>query len=318
MYRVYRLVQRLSRSLRLSGVKIGTRPIARWSKTLRRPSFSSSFCARALLVAVALLIGGCSRFGLVYNRLDLLADLQLRSFVDLDDRQNVAWRAAFARTWHWHRSTQLPRYAAHLREIAAGVDRPLDATGLAAIEERVRLDGLRLGAELVRESAPLVASLSDAQVTDFLEEMDERAARTRRKQLTLSDADWVEQRYDEGLDRWEDWAGAATAAQEARLQMWAQSLLPLRSGSPDRTYEAFRRDLATLLTERGHADFALRLEKLILSEPPDAPRRTAWRAARQALLLDLHRDATPAQRTHLRKRLLAMAAEMEELARKPG
>lgn len=267
---------------------------------------------------LALLLAGCSSFGLVYNRLDLLAGLQLRSFVSLDDQQGAAYRSAFARTWRWHRSTQLPRYAAHLRELAAGVDRPLDAPGLAAIDERIRVDSLRLGEELVRESAPLVASFSDAQIADFLEEMDERVAKTRRRQFKLSDADWIEQRYDDALERWEDWAGAATATQEARLQAWAQSLLPLRSRAPDPTYEAFRRDLATLLAERSQPGFAGRLETLVLTEPPETPRLIAWRAAQHALLLDLHRDATPAQRAHLRKRLLAMAAEMEELARQPG
>ena len=286
--------------------------------TLPRPRLPLPLPARTLLVALALLLGGCSSFGLVYNRLDLLAGLQLRSFVSLDDQQDAAYRTAFARTWRWHRNTELPRYAAHLREIAAGVDRPLDAPRLAAIEERIRVDSLRLGEELVRESAPLVASFSDAQVADFLEEMDERVAKTRRKQFKLSDEDWIEQRYDDALDRWEDWAGTATAAQEARLQMWAQSLLPLRSRSADPTYEAFRRDLAALLAERTRTDFAPRLEKLTLTEPPETPRITAWRAAQQALLLDLSRDATPQQRAHLRKRLLAMAAEMEELARKPG
>ena len=271
-----------------------------------------------LSMALALLLAGCSSFGLVYNRLDLLAGLQLRSFVSLDDQQDAVWRSSFDRAWRWHRSTQLPRYAAHLREIAADVDRPLDAPRLTAIEERIRLDSLRLGEELVRGSAPLVASFSDAQVADFLEEMDERVAKTRRKQFKLSDEDWIEQRYDDALDRWEDWAGAATATQEARLRMWAQSLLPLRSRSPDPAYETFRRDLEALVAERGRADFAPRLEKLVLTEPPETPRITAWRAAQQALLLDLSRDATAAQRAHLRKRLLAMAAEMEELARKPG
>lgn len=271
-----------------------------------------------LSMALALLLGGCSSFGLVYNRLDLLAGLQLRSFVSLDERQDAVWRTSFDRAWRWHRSTQLPRYAAHLRELAAGVDRPLDAPGLAAVQERIRLDSLRLGEELVRESAPLVASFSDAQVADFLEEMDERVAKTRRRQFKLSDEDWVEQRYEDALDRWEDWVGAATATQEARLRMWAQSLLPLRSRSPDPTYEAFRRDLEALVAERSRADFAPRLEKLVLTEPPETPRLAAWRAAQQALLLDLHRDATPTQRAHLRKRLLAMAAEMEELARTPG
>lgn len=285
--------------------------------TLSRP-LSLPLPARTLLVALALLLGGCSSFGLVYNRLDLLAGLQLRSFVSLDGQQDAIWRTAFDRAWRWHRSTQLPRYAALLRELAAGVDRPLDAPGLAAIQERIRLDSLRLGEELVRESGPLVAIFSDEQVADFLEEMDERVAKTRRKQFKLSDADWIEQRYDDALDRWEDWAGTVTATQEARLQMWAQSLLPLRSRSPDPGYEAFRRDLEALMAERGRSDFALRLETLVLTEPPESPRLAAWRAAQQALLLDLHRDATPAQRAHLRKRLLAMAAEMEELARKPG
>ena len=271
-----------------------------------------------LSMALALLLAGCSSFGLVYNRLDLLAGLQLRSFVSLDDQQDAVWRSSFDRAWRWHRSTQLPRYAAHLREIAADVDRPLEAPRLAAIEERIRLDSLRLGEELVRGSAPLVASFSDAQVADFLEEMDERVAKIRRRQFKLSDEDWIEQRYDDALDRWEDWAGAATATQEARLRTWAQSLLPLRSRSPDPTYETFRRDLEALVAERGRADFAPRLEKLVLTEPPETPRLAAWRAAQQALLLDLSRDASPAQRAHLRKRLLAMAAEVEELARKPG
>ena len=72
------------------------------------------------------------------------------------------------------------------------------------------------------------------------------------------------------------------------------------------------------MAERGRADFAPRLEKLVLTEPPETPRLAAWRAAQQALLLDLSRDASSAQRAHLRKRLLAMAAEVEELARKPG
>src|SRR3954468_18552163 len=67
------------------------------------------------VVLVALIATACSfsRFG--YNQADTLAAWMADEYFDLDSQQKQDFAKRFDRFYAWHRSEQLPEYAAFLR-----------------------------------------------------------------------------------------------------------------------------------------------------------------------------------------------------------
>lgn len=266
-----------------------------------------------LLTGLILAVAGCSRLGLVYNHLDTLARLELRSFVDLTPPQREAFDAALARVWQWHRSTQLPQVAAELRVLARQAQAPLPPEAIEQLSLRAGELGAVTLRRILQEAAPIVATLDDAQVASILAQIEKRSAKAQKQRARLEDEEWAEQRYDDLIDQLDDWSGSVTPAQRGRIRRWSQELIPLRSVSDDRQR---RQAFAELLHTRREPELQQRLEAFFLPDPP-RPRKAAERqrhAAAHQLAADLSALATAPQRAHLRERLEKLATQIERLA----
>lgn len=272
----------------------------------------------AALAAVALLTS-CSTTKLAYNRADWLASWEVGKFVDLEGTSRARFKEGFAALWAWHRSTQLAAYAADLRELADAVQGPLSREQIEAYRERASAHGERLVDEALPAMASVLAALDDRQSGGLLEklaeqrheEADEDEARTAEETREL-----YARNFTKGFKRW---LGSMTDAQAGRVREWAAS----RRDDPGlwRRYgeqwaQAFERTLAT----RAEPGFEARLRAVF--EDPDLPDRDAVRALVEEnrgkyvdLLAALAPTLSESQRRHLRKRLLGLAEDFEELSR---
>ena len=270
-----------------------------------------------LLFAV-LISSGCS-VRTAYNNLDRLARWQVSDYVDFDERQSAYFDAELERLLHWHRTTELPRYAAWL-----------DALAKAAAEERLEpvLDGVVrdaiAAAELLERNAmPMTIEL-------MLSLSDEQVARLPAK-LARANEDFMEDEADltpaqaqaEWLDNMERatkrFMGPLTDAQRDYLR--AQSL---RYQPEQRLWVAYRvrwqaELLAALDQRRDVETFVRRYRQLITTResfhgPEFAAVSKANEGLRRDVTLGLLTRANDAQRRRLVETMQDFAADFRALA----
>jgi hypothetical protein len=126
-----------------------------------------------LVFLLCILLAACSATRLVYNQLDWGVVWYLNGFFSLDDKQETALRDAVMRNLEWHRTTQLPEYARYLREL----DREMGSEPTPEMLEARYWEAVGFWDEIVLHTVPDVAAffalLSDEQIDDFLENLDD-------------------------------------------------------------------------------------------------------------------------------------------------
>lgn len=280
------------------------------------------FARRLLLLLCAACIAGCSATQFAYQRLDFLARWELDKYVDMTPEQRTRFDVEFGLFWDWHRRSELPRYAATLRQIAARTDTPPDAAELARWSEQYGAlwnDALE---HLMPLFCSLGGSLSDAQVRSLLARADDDLADYAEDAVDGRETDLrdrAERSLNKSLRRW---LGDLTPEQRQRLHEWNRTRPWI---APE--WLAFRRSwrdaLADTLAARQAPGFCPRLSSLVMGGDAlwTETQRADFAANRErwlALFADLGPSLTPAQRQHLRKQLLGLAADLDALSTAPA
>ena len=283
----------------------------------------------ARLVAVLLLplaLAACSNSRLVvgplYERLD---DRMMSGFEELADF-DASQRALFARsvdTFHlWHRRAELPAYAALLDEIAGSIATP-GATTLADVTRWG--DVVETRASAAREclpvnfSAPLTASLTDAQIDDIERHVAEEREEDRERYLSRTDEERLDRRA-RNARKWARRIGVElNAGQDAMLRAALEGQTSL-GGAYGVLVDRWNATLFEILRDRRAPDREARLAAhldarwtLVRSNRPDLweRNRTHWRGFAERLVASL----TPGQRTAASAWLAKMADTLRAVAR---
>src|SRR5258706_6017272 len=125
----------------------------------RRHAFEKMVvCPRFFLPAIsALVLASCSATRLAYDNADTVLRFMASSYLDLDAAQSDDLTPRIVRFLQWHRSSELPAYAALLRSAgqraAEGIMAEDVAWGLANVRSRYR----RLAAKAAEDAAPVLA-----------------------------------------------------------------------------------------------------------------------------------------------------------------
>jgi hypothetical protein len=267
----------------------------------------------AVLATLALL-AACSATKLAYNRLDWLAAWEVGKFIDLEGPSKARFRDGFATLWQWHRATQLSAYARDLRELADAAQGPLTRAQIEDYVVRANEHGERLFDEVLPPAAAVLRALDDAQVAGMLEKMTEQRDEDAGEDARRTPEDRVRS-ASRGLRRW---FGSQSDAQAALLREWVAA----RRDDPE-LWQRYGRQWATAfertLATRAEPDFEIRL-RTVFRDPqlPDSAATRELRAHNRAAYVDLLARLAPtlsaAQRQHLRKKLLALAEDLEHLA----
>jgi hypothetical protein len=269
---------------------------------------------RFAILATLALLASCSATQFAYNRLDWLAAWEVGKFIDLEGPSKARFKDGFATLWHWHRSTQLSAYARDLRELADAAQGPLTREQIEGYVERANQHGERLFDEVLPPAAGVLQSLDDAQVAGMLKKMAEQRDEDAEDDAERKPEDRVRS-ASRGMRRW---FGSQSDAQAALLREGVAA----RRADPElwRRYgeqwaAAFERTLAT----RAEPDFEIRL-RTVFRDPqlPDSAAARELTEHNRAAYVDLLNRLAPtlsaAQRQHLKKKLLALAEDLEQLA----
>ncbi|MGA0024140.1 MAG: DUF6279 family lipoprotein [Burkholderiales bacterium] len=285
---------------------------------------------RLILALLCLLLaGGCSMVRVSYGHLDSVASWMAHDYFDLDPAQRDAFARRFEQLHAWHRREQLPEYARFIADIRQRAQRGLNADDLLWIFDGLRQRYARIAERSAADAADLLATLSDTQIETF------------RRQLNKDNRKFLqEHRSDENeaarrraaerraLSRLRDWAGTLTDAQEQRLtELLREVPLIDRMRHEDRLRR--QREFLALLESRreDRARFSARVRDWLLNweknRPPELARafEESWKK-RAAFYAAADKLFTPAQRTHLTRRLqnysedfVALAGEGQAVAR---
>lgn len=145
----------------------------------------------ALVLGLITLVSACTSsvvLGQVYNRFDNRTAKHFLSFATFNEEQKKLIRE-FSATYHsWHRSAELPRYSALLRQIVADINStpPLEFSAAESwwIAMRDSSDEMRR-CNPFNVSAGLLAGLSDEQVMQMADRM--RAEHNEEEQEYLAE-----------------------------------------------------------------------------------------------------------------------------------
>lgn len=257
-------------------------------------------------------LAGCSALKLAYSQAPDLAYWWLDGYVDFNTEQTPPVRAALKDWFAWHRSTQLPDYAALLATLRVQALQPITpqqaCAQIAELERRFdaafehALPALadlsrRLSAEQLQHLERRQAK-SNAEFRDNYVQPDPKLRRAASIKRTLQRAEAYYGRLDESQ---REMVSAAVAASPFNADAWLAER------------EAFQRDfmqtLRQLVAERADAQRAQLAWRALAAHQMRSP-RPAYRTYQESLLeyncaffARLHNTTTPEQRQRAAARL---------------
>ncbi|MDB5977046.1 MAG: hypothetical protein JWR07_3806 [Nevskia sp.] len=281
---------------------------------MRRFKYLACCCLLPLLAA-------CSTTRLAYDHLDTLLRWQASKYVDLNAQQRQSLDTELQNLWTWHRHTQLPLYAADLRQLAATAQAgPLSREQLEAVSAKIRGDWDRIVEQALPGYARAHVLLSDAQVADMIQRIGKEIERRSRKMLDRSEPERRERMAERMDDTLRDWIGRPNVRQRELVEQWAVQVQLATSEQTQERHSTLDR-YAALLATRAQPGFEQRIRAFFLgpdvADDPQSP-ETVERQRWLQLLADLSATLEPAQREHLCRKLLGYAADFEALAVEPG
>lgn len=269
----------------------------------------------SLLTALLLALAGCSTgLKLAYQNLDRLALWTLDDYVSLDKTQKAAFRREFGSLQAWHRSTQLPLYAADLRSLATAFEQdPAPREALERAMSQIEAHGERLWQQAQPATVSLLAALRDEQIDEFSKRTRERIDDEEAERADEKPAERRKHWLREQRENLERWTGRLNDRQKALLEAgWERrqpSLLSPEQRKAQRlaTFEEF----VTVLATRHQPGL---IDRLNANGDEREQERSARDSARdRGLLVELLQACDVTQRQHVRERLLELADDFETL-----
>ncbi|MDM0004673.1 DUF6279 family lipoprotein [Variovorax sp. J22G73] len=274
------------------------------------------------MLCLAAALGACSAIKLAYNNLPTVSYWWLDGYLDFDSEQRPKVRDELAQLLAWHRQNELPRLSAMLQDAQALAPAEVTPEQVCAMADRIRERLLAVSERAEPAGTELALSLTDAQLQQLERKYAKNNATYRKDWLDRTLAQVQEKRYDQFLDRAEDFYGRLGTEQRDLLkQQVAQSVFDPRLADAERR----KRQQEALVLLRGFvagkpspAEARAALHGYIqrIAEPPPGP----WHDQQQALLQEgcrntaaLHNNTTASQRAQAVRRLQAYQDDLRQL-----
>jgi len=278
--------------------------------------------APGLLLAIsALALAACSATRLAYDNADTMLRFMASSYLDLDAAQSDDLTPRIARFHQWHRSNELPVYAALLRSASQRAARGITAEDVAWGLGNVRSRYRRLAARAAEDGAPVLATLASAQLAALEHKFAENNEKYARQFLPSDHKERRRAQLKRMLERFRDFAGDLTPDQEARIERFAlarERHVALRFEDRQRWQRDF---VAALKAERKPEELGRHLAEMF--DKPELRRSeefvredSRWDEDLGQLIVDLDGSLSPKQRAQVVRRLSDYAEDFTVLSGK--
>lgn len=272
-----------------------------------------------LLVALTLIIAGCSRINLAYRNLDTLIPWWIDDYLDLNRDQQKRFRAQLRDHLSWHCQTQLPIYLDTLGQLQHQVRRDeINEATLRTHYQNAKQAIQKITEEITPTTTQLLHDLDDAQVRTLNEALEKDRRERAEKYLQPPLDRQIRERAERMGERVEHWLGTISAAQRQRILIWAHTL-----GEHNRVWldnrVQWQHALSAAVAQRREAGFDDRIARLLQGGEAfwtDEYRAAFDRIEQAALDLasDLYAMSGADQRAHLDRQLENLRKDLGSLA----
>lgn len=185
---------------------------------------SFKFWRTTLLLITLLLLGACSSTTFVYNRLDFLLPWYLDDYVELEGKQDELLDDLLQPFLAQHRSEELPRYVGILSQIEGAIDEPLSSADMELIWHSFEQAYLRLEQDALEWLLVLGDELSQQQLQDFVDTLDEKQLEYREEYLERDNQEYAEDSYDYMQDTLKEYLGRLNREQKEMLRVASEKM----------------------------------------------------------------------------------------------
>jgi hypothetical protein len=270
-------------------------------------------------VSAAALLSACATMRVAYNHADLLVRWRANSYLELEGPQAQELNRRIDGFHVWHRSQALPQYANLAldagRRVADGLSPEDLVWGYDSVVAQAR-EGLR---EAAAQTAPMLDRLDPAQLANIERGFAEDNRKFAREFLGGSEEDRRSRRVKRVVARLEDWVGGLSEAQIERVRQYAERV-PALEAMRDRDRRRLQSGVLEILRARQARQrlpgFAADWQRG--RDPADAAASEAARREFFAMLVDLDRTLTDAQRARALSRFRTYADDFTALAAAGG
>jgi hypothetical protein len=275
---------------------------------------------RWIALGAVLVLAGCAGMTrLAYNNADLILRKMANDYFDLDAVQADELKVRMRRFHQWHRANELPQYVVFLRTAERRFEKGMTAEDVAWGMSTARARFRALAAKAVEEVAPMLAGLSQEQITVLDRKLAENNAKYVRENLPADERKRARVQSRRMAESLRQWTGDLTRDQEARVERFVRAhdrFAALRFEDRVRG----QREAIGLLRKRLPAkELAPRLTQHFLD--PDTRRsdeyrreEKRWEADFGRLLTELAGTLSQEQRANVVKRIESYADDFALLA----
>ena len=280
---------------------------------------------RFALVVVPLmaLLSGCAMVRIAYNNAEPLVRYTAHDYFDLNERQNEQFRKRLLQFHDWHRTNELPLYAGLIKTAAQRVEKGITREDVAWAAAEIRARYRVLIIKAVDETAPILVTLSPAQ----MKELEKRLARANdkyAKEFLPADEDKRFRVQAKRLvGRFKDWTGTLSGEQEDRIERFVKAHMHTTQMRLENRRRWQREAVGLIRQVRTPKELAPRLADIFVQPanhrlPEYVQTLVAWESDLTELILDIYGTLTPEQREHVLHRMQRYAEDFEALSAEQG
>ena len=277
----------------------------------------------ACWLALSVLAGCTGMTRLAYDNADVMVRTAAHDYFDLDTAQMTELQTRFERLQQWHRTNELPLYAAFLRDTNQRFTKGLAKDDVTWGFSTMRAHYRDLAARAAEEAAPVLATLEPEQIAVLEKKFADNDAKYTKNFLQADEKKRVRAQTRRMLDSLRHWTGNMTREQEQRVEEFVrahQRHAALRFEDRQR----WQREALALLHQRLPAkELAPRLAQLF--REPESRRSEEfrlqdrrWQDDFAQLMVDLSGTLSRTQRAQVAERLEGYARDCAALAARPA
>ena len=258
-----------------------------------------------------------------YNNAEPLVRYNAHNYFDLNEKQNQQFRTRLLRFHDWHRATELALYAGLLRAAAQRGENGITRADIAWAAAELRLRYRVLIIKAVEDAAPILVTLSAAQIGELEKRLAKANEKYAREYLPADEDKRFRAQRRRLLERFRDWMGSLTDEQEARVERFVSMHMHTTQMRFENRKRWQRVAVGLIRQVRAARELAPRLADIFVQPanhrlPEFVQALAAWESDLTDLVLDIERTLSPEQRTHVQQRMLRYAVDFEALAAQKG
>ena len=273
---------------------------------------STRIAAFGLAAVMALGVAGCGLVKTGYRNGDTVGLFMMSRYLDLTSEQKEYVKPKLRSLLAWHKSTQLPDYAALATELQKKAQAQITAAEVAALAEQSRRRAYTTVNHALPDMADIALQLTPANVKALQTKFEEDDEKYRDEYLKGDLEKRQKARYEKTLERVEEWYGKFGREQRATIRRLSDAR-PLDNEALLAERQRREGEVIAMLNrverEKPSRDAVIAMLKGItdrFEQSPDPERRAfveSLHAATNEMNAQIHNLATPQQRTRAAAKL---------------